>query len=439
MSDGHGAVLTAPEQCKPQSRLITLAMGVASAVWLVQLICGFRVPWASIVVSDADSGAAVRQIVFSAGGLLGAAWLWSNARLTHVASGRTPIMLVLVWAAASTFYSAEPVLTVKRSVILIFCALLLMAMVTAAPRPGVSAGRWITCATGIAAWVSVAASAVLPAECWSIAERPGLAGVTGHPNQLGGIVGIGLIVSLGVESRGVSRLAVLVAQAGLLAALIMSKSMTCLVFTLAGVAIYVALRAGPAARASTVVLLIPVLAGVACIGLGVLRDDALAVAGKDASLSGRTDLWAVVGQEIREHPVLGAGYGAFWREGRGRQLVSTWNPRQSHQAYLDLLLDLGLVGMGLVGAVVFSGTLAPLIAGAARGATPSSQQAALIAMVLSLCGVYALGESFLLKADKFAFFVMLWSILAMTDARSAIEPSVERCKRYAQQLGGLAG
>jgi exopolysaccharide production protein ExoQ len=236
-----------------------------------------------------------------------------------------------------------------------------------------------------------------------------------------------------VDARGTGRLWVVVAQVGLIAALIMSKSMTCLVFTLAGVAIFILLRARPTARASAVLLLIPILVGVACIGLGVIRDDVLVAAGKDASLSGRTELWAVVTREIYERPVLGAGYGAFWREGRGRELVSTWNPRQSHEAYLDLLLDLGVVGVGLVAAVVFSGTFAPLIAGAARGTTPSAQQAALIAMVLALCGVYALGESFMLKADKFPFFVMFWSILAMTDARSVVEPSVERRERHAQQ------
>ncbi|MFZ4534483.1 MAG: O-antigen ligase family protein [Alsobacter sp.] len=280
-------------------------------------------------------------------------------------------------------------------------------------------------------------SVVLPAECWSIAERPGLAGLTGHPNQLGGIVGIGLIVSLGVSARGLGRLALLIAQAGLVAALLMTKSMTCLTFTFAGIAIFVILRANPAARTSALVLIVPLLAVVACIGLGVIRDDALAAAGKDASLSGRTELWSVVSREIRERPVLGAGYGAFWREGRGRELVATWNPRQSHQAYLDLLLDLGIVGVGIAASILFSGTIAPLIACAARGTTPTAQQASLIAMVLALCGVYAFGESFMLKADKFPFFVLLWSILAMTDARSVVEPAIQSREGYAQEFGGL--
>ncbi|MEH1999788.1 MAG: O-antigen ligase family protein [Nostoc sp.] len=73
--------------------------------------------------------------------------------------------------------------------------------------------------------------------------------------------------------------------------------------------------------------------------------------GKDATLTGRTDLWPLVIDMILKHPWLGYGYGGFWQGWEGESayiwLNAGWTPNHPHNGYLALCLDLGLLGVGL--------------------------------------------------------------------------------------------
>ncbi|MBD2002461.1 MULTISPECIES: O-antigen ligase family protein [Cyanophyceae] len=77
--------------------------------------------------------------------------------------------------------------------------------------------------------------------------------------------------------------------------------------------------------------------------------------GKDLSLTGRMDFWPLVIEHIKENPILGYGYLGFWQSWRGEAdpaadilVVKTqFKPEHSHNGFLDLTVDLGLVGLGL--------------------------------------------------------------------------------------------
>ncbi|MHC5725576.1 MAG: O-antigen ligase family protein, partial [Nostoc sp.] len=73
--------------------------------------------------------------------------------------------------------------------------------------------------------------------------------------------------------------------------------------------------------------------------------------GKDATLTGRTELWPLVIDMIWKHPWLGYGYGGFWQGWNGESayiwLNAGWMPNHPHNGYLNLCLDLGLLGLGL--------------------------------------------------------------------------------------------
>jgi exopolysaccharide production protein ExoQ len=78
---------------------------------------------------------------------------------------------------------------------------------------------------------------------------------------------------------------------------------------------------------------------------------------KSSTLTGRTDIWALVFLSIAEHPINGIGYGAFWLGQDGpSQYVSDilhWVPMQAHNGYIDIVNELGIVGLGLfVGIVI---------------------------------------------------------------------------------------
>lgn len=71
--------------------------------------------------------------------------------------------------------------------------------------------------------------------------------------------------------------------------------------------------------------------------------------GKGSDLSGRTDIWPLVWGEIEKHPWLGIGYAAFWRgDGSASQYIADvlfWAPTTAHNGYIDLINEIGLVGL----------------------------------------------------------------------------------------------
>ena len=75
----------------------------------------------------------------------------------------------------------------------------------------------------------------------------------------------------------------------------------------------------------------------------------LNVNNKDITLSGRTFLWDSLGDFIRQKPWLGYGYGSFFSsEGREANLlwqVHDWSPVHSHNGYIQLWINLGIVGL----------------------------------------------------------------------------------------------
>jgi O-antigen ligase len=85
----------------------------------------------------------------------------------------------------------------------------------------------------------------------------------------------------------------------------------------------------------------------------------LSVLGKDATLTGRTVLWAQVVSHIEDRPLLGHGYGAFWAPtAAAPERIRTaigWDTPHSHNGLLDEWLDLGFVGvLCLLGAYFLS-------------------------------------------------------------------------------------
>jgi exopolysaccharide production protein ExoQ len=81
-------------------------------------------------------------------------------------------------------------------------------------------------------------------------------------------------------------------------------------------------------------------------------DRATTAIDRDTTLTGRTELWATVWLMIIEHPYLGYGYGAFWRGLDGPSAVvwklSGFQAFYSHNGFLDVWLELGIVGLTLV-------------------------------------------------------------------------------------------
>jgi exopolysaccharide production protein ExoQ len=98
--------------------------------------------------------------------------------------------------------------------------------------------------------------------------------------------------------------------------------------------------------------------------------------GRDSSFTGRVPLWEAVLDAIADRPIFGYGYAGFWNAASPTiqyiWLLVQWNPPSAHSGYLDITLDLGLVGLGLLTYIFVSNTLGALRArrfGRLSGAT----------------------------------------------------------------------
>lgn len=67
------------------------------------------------------------------------------------------------------------------------------------------------------------------------------------------------------------------------------------------------------------------------------------------SLTGRLPLWNTILNESRDRRLIGFGYGAFWLPAKTEDIGSelNWFPRHAHSAYVELTVNLGLVGVSL--------------------------------------------------------------------------------------------
>lgn len=74
----------------------------------------------------------------------------------------------------------------------------------------------------------------------------------------------------------------------------------------------------------------------------------LAAMGRNATLTGRTDVWGVALEKFPQHFWGGYGYSSFWLKDQGDSIEvyyrMNWQAAHGHNGYLDLLLDLGVIG-----------------------------------------------------------------------------------------------
>jgi O-antigen ligase len=116
----------------------------------------------------------------------------------------------------------------------------------------------------------------------------------------------------------------------------------------------------PVARKPLVVHLL--VAAVVCGSFAILFLDvggsALEAMGRNPTLTGRTEIWKGL-LEFRGNTALGTGFESFWL---GERVTRIWASgdllsgiNESHNGYLEIFLNLGWIGVGLLGAIIVRG------------------------------------------------------------------------------------
>lgn len=100
---------------------------------------------------------------------------------------------------------------------------------------------------------------------------------------------------------------------------------------------------------------VPLLFGIClvimCVALSIqsIAGATLQSLDRSSDLTGRSELWNVVLQSINKRPWLGYGFSGFWQGTNGEwETVAEsvgWTPGFSHNGFLDVLLNVGIVGL----------------------------------------------------------------------------------------------
>jgi exopolysaccharide production protein ExoQ len=184
-------------------------------------------------------------------------------------------------------------------------------------------------------------------------DSPDLRGIFSHKNYLGQVMATGVLATLhGMRARPRRLARNLLVLLVFLGVTLASKSATaCLIVGcfLSIHAIVTLCRKGGAAALlglMLVTVLVPTLVIVAFD-----PDPILALMGKDPSLTGRTELWSYVINDIALKPTLGWGYSAFWSPSNPAAMeitdIEKWYVPQAHNGLLEMLLNIGMAGTGI--------------------------------------------------------------------------------------------
>lgn len=112
-------------------------------------------------------------------------------------------------------------------------------------------------------------------------------------------------------------------------------------------------------RVNALVLTV-ILGGIGAFLLGGVSDAAGAM-GRDATLTGRTEIWKTL-VPLAADPIGGAGFETFWLGHRVATFCAAMTmagsigcPHESHNGYLEVYLQLGWIGVGLIALILVQG------------------------------------------------------------------------------------
>ncbi|MDG5816872.1 O-antigen ligase family protein [Chitinispirillales bacterium ANBcel5] len=252
-------------------------------------------------------------------------------------------------------------------------------------------------------------------------------GVTTHKNSLGQVVTLAALFFIWSFIRkkwSVLDIPILISAFWLLSGSNTSKSTTSIIVFLIGITLMFTLNRLKSIKmigitAISVVLLLFVFQVV----LEVFYDNSIyefvvTTADRDETLTGRTELWAEVINLGMEHALFGAGLGTFWMGDLTNNLweIFPWEPGQAHNGYIDLFVELGLIGLILVALIVIAGIKSSLWE-ISKGSELGKFRLIWIVLIL----IYNISESTLAKPTALLWFVFLLFTVHDPEPRRPLE------------------
>jgi O-antigen ligase len=277
-----------------------------------------------------------------------------RTRLTAPAAALWPLFLYLAWSVLALAWAVDPHVSSRRLVLqlcIVGSIWLPVAMMASPTR----VRRVVLYVLFYIVLLNTLGIAVI--------ERTslGYAGIFGQKNALGAVTALGLVTflaSLGARSN-MDRLIALIGLPLAAFLLVYSRSKTSFILGLIVPALVYAvwfaartLRIKPSYIVSTGMVFGLFVVAI-FFGGGLRYQDVLTTFFHDATFTGRTEIWSFAWSNIVLKPYAGYGFNGFWGVGGGSAAMSSNNSLlvnilQSHNGYLDTLLETGFIGLGIL-------------------------------------------------------------------------------------------
>jgi len=279
-------------------------------------------------------------------------YLSSKPQTFFVSLRKIPaVWLLVLWALCSVVWSYAPDITLRRAIALVGTTVFAMYLaVRFSPQQNF---KFLGTAFAIVIIASYICTFLFPTdEAWT--------GVFFTKNELtrASLLASMIFVFLMQTTRkriwGVFLLAALL----LLFKSSSATGIALLIMSLGMIAIFFILNSSDRNKKVKIVVLAVLLSILVAGTLLLYWNDVLAYFQKDVTLTGRIPLWKLVWVAIQQHPIFGYGYGGFWNGWEGPSAaiwrVLLWLPPGAHNGFLDLTLDLGVIGVCFYVAVLIS-------------------------------------------------------------------------------------
>jgi O-antigen ligase len=375
---------------------------------------------------SSGEGSVVRQAGYLVTFALALYAVRTNLALARAMVLPRSLLIVLIWFWASLFWAIEPGVAARRLVLTTMVIWTIFLLVEALGHQRIAhllrtALVAILCVNFITAIVFPSIGTHLTGEV----NDPGLIGnwrgVLVQKNFAGAVCAVTVLLFLfDARARNPLWRATVMAAALLFLYKTQSKTSVALV-AMVIVAGYLFILCRP--RYRFVLLLLSALAIIpGILAVDTIWDDLIDPLSRQDALTGRVQIWPVLLRFWNEHWLTGVGYGSFWNIGSNSPihfLTRGWVARigNGHNGYIDLLLQVGLIGtvMTILAVIIY-----PLI-GLVLGRAAGTHRAALPFTIILFAAGHNMTETSLMERDMIVHVLLMFAV-AMAHAINAPSP-----------------
>jgi exopolysaccharide production protein ExoQ len=323
---------------------------------------------ATATIATSGGGGSMRPLMFALLALFGVVcWMWRPAGLRAMVHGWLPALtfIFIVYVSLSVLWAEDQEIVIRRIVTFIFFCVAALGMAYRFSNRDLMMCCFVVC--GAIGLMSVAAEVAIGTFIpWDSEFR--LYGIT-HANSLGAMMAMFVLAALALR-RGSERHRnwYLLAAAIGIGLVLLTKSRTAMVGLVAGLWIWVVLGARDRKRLTVLslfglALVVPVVIFLVGedISAGIRKTVLLGREGNSPeTFTGRIPLWEfLISRYLDERPFFGYGFQGFWTPEHILRASASqgWVILHAHSGYLNIVLELGYVGLTLFVSILLLGTV----------------------------------------------------------------------------------